>query len=219
MKKFSIEKRIEITENIQAYLLDVTKNNVIDLDLIPRTQLAEINKYKKAIDRDKRLLSRSFLFDYLSEKYRITNFEFDYNKYQKPFLRTLPRIHFSFSYANNYVLIAISEDAEIGVDIEYIDPKLKIREIALEVMCVDEWKQFNSYNHDPISKYHFFYRLFSSKEATIKAFGKGLYFDVKSLNTVNHTELIYKNKMFTCMELELWKNRYTLAICFETKSS
>ena len=218
MDNFKIEKQIKFGDSIHLYLLDVDRNSSIYSELIPKNQLIEITKYKKKNDRDKRLLARSFLFGFLNKNYGITNFELVYNEYEKPFLKVFPNINFSFSYSNNYVFIAISIKKLIGIDIEHINRELRINNIASEIMSSSEIAQFNSFDNNSINKYDYFFQLFSAKESIIKAFGTGLYFDIKSINLADSYHFIYNGRNFICEKLGLWKNQYFLSICYEQTS-
>lgn len=215
MKNYVIAKQTTIN-NIQLYLLNVSKNiKQCNLSIIPKNQLDEIGLYKFKLDSDKRLLARSFLYEYLSMHYHINNFELNFNEYKKPFLKSAPTISFSFSYAKDYLVVGISAGKKIGVDVEYIDQRLKIMEIAPEIMCSAELKQFNMYADNSFNKLTYFFRLFSGKESIIKSFGTGLYFDVKKLDTSTNFEFGYNREKFILHHLDIWMNRYTIALCYQ----
>ncbi|OXG04302.1 4'-phosphopantetheinyl transferase [Flavobacterium araucananum] len=215
MYNFIIEKHILIDSNTQIYLINIENNKVdyIDKSIIPLNQIEEISWYKFKIDSDKRLLARVFLYKYLEVRYNIMNFELGINEYEKPFLQVDPSINFSFSYSKNYILIGISKGKKIGVDIEYINPKFNINEIAKEIMCESELEWFNSYKDSSLQRIYFF-QLFSAKESIIKAFGVGLFFNVKKINTLDKRIFKYKNTQFEYKELGLW-DEYSLAVSIE----
>ncbi|WKL50104.1 4'-phosphopantetheinyl transferase superfamily protein [Flavobacterium pectinovorum] len=198
----------------QVYLLNIEDNiKYIKKSIIPEIQIKEISSYKFKNDSDKRLLARTFLFEYLKEKYGITNFDLGLNEYKKPFLQLDPSINFSFSYAKNYVLVGISKK-KIGVDIEHINTKLNINDIAQEIMCKQELDWFNSCKDTSLKRIYFF-KLFSAKESIIKAFGMGLYFDAKNINTLDESRYTFKNMRFQHKELGLWMYEYSLSVCLE----
>lgn len=130
------QKNIEGTD---LFLLDVNDNkHLVDESIIPDNQLSDIQKYKIEFDRLKRLVSRSFLYTYLESKYQISNYEFAYNKYKKPYLKFHQNIDFSISYSKEYILIAISDKYKIGADIEYIDKSINYDELKDVIMHPEE---------------------------------------------------------------------------------
>jgi len=216
MNNYTIAKQITIDADIQLYLLNISKNiRHCNISIIPKNQIDEINRYKFKQDSDKRLLARTFLYEYLLKYYSIDDFELDFNEYKKPFLKAEPNINFSFSYAKDFLLVGISRYKKVGVDIEHINPALKISEIASEIMCSAELQQFNSYIDNSLNQCIYFFNLFSAKESIIKSFGTGLYFDVKNLNILDNTEYSYMDVKFIYHGLGLWMNKYILALCYE----
>jgi 4'-phosphopantetheinyl transferase len=145
------------------------------------------------------------------------NFELGFNEYQKPFLIDNPRIHFSFSYSKNLVLIGVSQTT-IGIDVEYVDEKMEITEIAPTIMHPDELDHFHSLSGSIPLQRQFFFRLFSLKESIIKAFGTGLYFPVKELNVLDNRIFTFRGTSFECKPLSMEiTQEYCFAICNSTK--
>ena len=173
---------------VDIFLLNVDENILgINHDIIPKEQLLDIKQYRLPNDRNKRLLSRSFLYTYLSCKYGVKNFELDYNKYKKPYFRNHKNVSFSISYSQEYTIVAVSKEHSIGIDIEYVDRGIDCDEIKNIIMCEDEvnyYKQLSS----QCQKHSFLFDVFNIKEALIKCFGQGLYFDVKKINILNLDE-------------------------------
>jgi len=164
------------------FLLKVSDNlECISKNIIPNSQLLDIKQYKLEHDRNKRLLSRSFLYTYLKNKYQIESFDLEYNKYKKPYLKSNKNIDFSISYSKDYILVAVSDKYKIGVDIEYIDKDINHNELKNIVMHQNEIKHYNQLKTEE-DKLGFFFEVFNIKESIIKSMGMGLYFDVKSIS-------------------------------------
>ena len=200
---------------IQLYLLGIEENiKCINRSIIPKAQLKDISRYKREVDVIKRLLTRSFLYEFLNKYYSITDFELGASDHFKPFFKGVPNIHFSFSYAKDYVFIAIN-NSKIGVDIEYIDPDFPVNKIAPDIMCESELEKFNTYPENSSSQHIYFYKLFSAKEAIIKAFGTGLHYDIKQINTIENKQFIYQGEKFMHQEFDLWQNSYSMSICYQ----
>jgi 4'-phosphopantetheinyl transferase len=216
MNEYIFENRIVLGNDIQIAMLNTEKNvHFINSKNIPPDQMGEINKYKNKYDRDKRILARTFLYDFINYTYGITNFELEFNEYKKPFLKNSTHINFSFSYANENILVGTSNDKRIGVDIEYIDPNINIREIACEILCPAELDKFNLYMDGSPDQQVYLFNSFSAKESIIKAFGTGLYFNVKELNLLESKDFVYNSRKYKHQEFDVWKDEYVSSVCYE----
>jgi 4'-phosphopantetheinyl transferase len=81
-------------------------------------------------------------------------------------------LRFNLSHTDGAALIAVAEGVELGIDIESQRPIEDLAEIANSVMSPEEfvgWKRL-----DPEERLTAFYRLWTRKEAYIKATGFGL---------------------------------------------
>ena len=99
---------------------------------------------------------------------------FVYNVFGKPDLSSEfgGRLRFNVSHSADLALIAITTDAAIGVDLEYIRPDPDYAEIARSVFTVaevDELNRLPSHLYDEA-----FLRCWTKKEAYVKARGEGL---------------------------------------------
>lgn len=80
-------------------------------------------------------------------------------------------IHFSISHTSGMVAVAISPVAEVGVDLERIDRRVDISEIAEAVFTPDELERI--LQQDEARERTRFFELWTLKEAYIKARGRG----------------------------------------------
>jgi len=169
---------------VEIFLLKISENmNFINLDIIPQDQENEIAKYHQKHDREKRLLARSFLFEYCKFHYQINDFDFIFNQYFQPKFKT-SEIKFSLSYSGEYILVGISLAGEIGVDVEYKKEDLDVDEIAPLIMHPSEMSYFHALRNKQ-SKLEFFYKLWCVKESMIKVFGTGLHHPIKEINLMD----------------------------------
>jgi 4'-phosphopantetheinyl transferase len=114
---------------------------------------------------------RQLLSVYLDQQ--AASIKFAYSQYQKPMLADLDThcLQFNLSHSEDFVVYAFAQQSEIGIDIEIIRDELKMdiaerffspaEIIALKALPLNEQTTG-------------FYRLWSRKEAVIKANGKGL---------------------------------------------
>lgn len=85
---------------------------------------------------------------------------------------SIPAIYFSVSRTHGCLAIAISEEGEVGVDIERVRHMDAMDGIDKMVLHPDEHAWLDSLQ--PGQKYRSFFRLWAAKEAYTKALGRGL---------------------------------------------
>ncbi|MCX6319447.1 MAG: 4'-phosphopantetheinyl transferase superfamily protein [Bacteroidetes bacterium] len=211
---FRIAREMEPVEGVRVFLLPVFDNRpYIDPSIIPEKQLLEINRYQRTHDRDKRLIARSFLYHYLKTVHRITQFDTQPGAYKKPFLPEAAHVHFSISYSADFILIGISTTLPLGVDIEYINDEIPVTEIAPTIMSTGELDHFRQLPEGSAEQYRFFYSVFSKKEAIIKAFGTGLYYDILSINTLSDNTFLYQGQSYVCTPIFTEERSCCINLC------
>ena len=95
--------------------------------------------------------------------------------HEKPRLVLSPgaqRVHFNVSHSGDYAVIAVSRDAEVGVDIEQIRASQPFLDLARRFYSPREigWLQFKAPEH----RAEAFCRIWAIKEAVLKCAGLGL---------------------------------------------
>jgi 4'-phosphopantetheinyl transferase len=88
--------------------------------------------------------------------------------------------HFNLSHAGNVLLIGVSVDAEIGVDVETCRGRAYLREIAERNFHPDETALLSGAEGD--DAVGLFHRLWTLKEAYLKALGEGLRYPMQNIN-------------------------------------
>lgn len=152
--------------------------------------IAKIKKQKRWQDAQLSLLGRILLFKGIREQYHlnIEEKEVYYNAFNKPFFKENP-VHFSISHSGEIAICAISDDTQIGIDIE------KISEININTfkpyMLDTEWKRIKK----SINKYEAFFEYWTQKEAIIKALGFGQ-INLKSFEIIDNSTLIVENRFY-----------------------
>jgi 4'-phosphopantetheinyl transferase len=118
------------------------------------------------------VVARGFL-RYILSRYLETKPErlkFSYGEYGKPALDG--RLHFNMSHSHRVALLAITEDRQIGVDVEHIRADFATEDIARRFFSPAEVESFNSLPEE--EQVAAFFRCWTRKEAFIKATGRGL---------------------------------------------
>lgn len=122
-------------------------------------------------------VSRGFLRHVLG-RYLTTKPEalrFLYGPYGKPALNGEHRnssLRFNMSHSRGVGLVAVSDNREIGVDVEYIRPDFATEDIARRFFSPHEVSAFNALSKE--LRVAAFFRCWTRKEAYIKAIGRGL---------------------------------------------
>jgi 4'-phosphopantetheinyl transferase len=120
-------------------------------------------------------LLRSILSQYLQLKAQ--DIHFIYNAFGKPTLKNSTSLNFNVSHSNNLMLVAVTNGAEIGVDVEYIRKDFDNEDIADHYFSKSEAATFHSLPAK--EKALAFYLCWTRKEAYIKAKERGLSLPLK----------------------------------------
>lgn len=109
--------------------------------------------------------------------------QFQYNVYRKPFLTGKFKkkgLCFNTSHSQGIALYGITQQKEIGVDIEKIRSDLSCNKIAKRQFSQSEFMLFQK---SPVSKKtQTFFTLWTRKEALLKALAQGLHFSMKQFD-------------------------------------
>lgn len=99
--------------------------------------------------------------------------QFNRHEKGKPFLKNANSLQFNISHSADRLLVAIANDDEVGVDIERCAP-INALELAERFFNPQEYQQL--LRIEISQQLTYFYRLWTLKEAFIKAIGEGLSF-------------------------------------------
>ena len=81
-------------------------------------------------------------------------------------------LHFNLSHSGNLALCAVRLDAPVGVDVEYLDPSIDICQLLEECCTPQEASSLGALPSQ--ARFLSFFRLWTRKEAYLKATGQGL---------------------------------------------
>jgi len=102
----------------------------------------------------------------------------------KPVVQSDRPLHFSLSHAGSHVLVATSEDAVVGVDLEPCRPMEDLPSLASIALSAQERRSV--FAMDVSAQSFAFLRLWTCKEAVLKATGEGL----RGLSNVDLTRTV-----------------------------
>jgi 4'-phosphopantetheinyl transferase len=111
-------------------------------------------------------------------------------KGQKPFIKNTDfPIQFNISHSGQWVVIALAKH-ELGIDIEKVDSAFDYTDLMQEHFSVSE-QQFVSHAEVPVAAFYF---LWTRKEALIKAEGRGLQENLKTVSALDEGVISHEHK-------------------------
>ena len=147
--------------------------------ILNRDEKKRILNFKTELLRKRHTVSRGVLrmliSKYLDAKPEMV--EFLYSKQGKPFLsspKNTINLQFNMSHSNRLGMCAFTKDDAVGVDVEKIR-KLSNLEDMIE-MCMSEFEKGWFSKLPPTTRNQMFYKVWTVKEAFIKAIGAGFSF-------------------------------------------
>ncbi|EXR64046.1 4'-phosphopantetheinyl transferase family protein [Acinetobacter nosocomialis] len=104
------------------------------------------------------------------------------HEYGKPYLLN-HTLHFNHSHSQQYYALALSERVkDIGIDVEELDRKVRLDSLAQHAFHTDEYATWQNLEQDK----EYWFKVWTTKEAVLKASGLGIRLDLNTLNTQAH---------------------------------
>lgn len=183
-----------LQNSIDVWKIDLSDDRFLpdkSAQILSIEETSKSNSFHFSVDRNNFISShialRLILSTYLNQKPHLLNFFT--NKYGKPFL-TDSTLKFNLSHSGEIALVAICENDEIGIDVELLSDEINYTETARNFFSKNE-----TYYLDSVSKTNLrkeFFRIWTRKEAFIKAEGRGLAIPLQSFSVIergkNQTE-------------------------------
>lgn len=208
-----------------------------------RVNLEELDKdwhtLSSILSTDEQARANSYRFEHLKHRYimgrsalrkllgRYLNcspisIRFSYNDYGKPSLSdNNSDIQFNVSRSQNIMLCAFVLNSEVGIDIEAINPNIDFAAISQSFFSEQERKALHEIDKNAIDRA--FFRIWSRKEAYIKALGKGLSYPLQqfsvslennSAGIIEYQDLINEDKCWQIYDIEI-ENDYSAALVIQ----
>lgn len=179
-----LERRGRWPRDVAVWLIDVFANTNDLACMEKRLTEAErqrAHRYRLQADRARFVCTRYALRNTLATctGCEPEELRFDEGPHGKPFLAAAPGVSFSVSHSGRHGLVAISERRSVGVDVEWIDAGFDWRSIADLVCSAQERRVIE--NVSPERHGLHFYRVWTAKEALVKAVGLGIGNDLASI--------------------------------------
>ncbi len=190
-------------------MIDKRKNLVIlfNLDkyeyLLEKADSYSTLEERKLAEKYKAPQNKYQLLSYLIRRLMLSYFldispsdiEYKYNEYGKP-MEKEDRIFFSISHSDNYLALAIGFRNDLGIDIEVNKYIPKLNSFLNSILTSQEKKIVK--NQTGSSKEFITYMYWTMKESIVKALGKGLQIDMKTIELINLNKSENETLNFTC---------------------
>lgn len=154
----------------------------LEMIYLHHQSLANIIGNKERICANDKLIIHTYRHTLLTQFCQNHNLSIPiYDKYNngKPYCQNIPSLAFNHSHSqNNYTLIYGLNIKNIGVDIEDLDRQLKFEPLAKRYFHDDEYLLWQNNDFDKIT----WFKLWTIKEAILKAYGIGIRLSLKELN-------------------------------------
>lgn len=164
--------------HIWSYRIDPKIINIEPYQtLLSPKEVIRKNKYITQTLKDKYAISRGGLRMILSKYLSVSSetIDFSYSKFGKPSIistQNTENVFFNLSHSGNLALCIVSSIIDIGVDVELRKPIQDVLDIAKLVCTEEEYKILLNDGEKNLQKN--FYRIWTRKEALVKALGVGL---------------------------------------------
>ena len=162
-----------MTKHIQIQLYSFRKIISVDSSL---ARAAYLKAKKQAIYQFRdRLLEQFFKIDLQDQLVK--------TEHGKPYLLNYSKFAFNHSHSRNFYALAMSECIQdLGVDIEELSRKVRFEALAQHAFHPQELQQWHELGCDP----EYWFKVWTTKEAVLKASGLGIRINLNELNTNLH---------------------------------
>ena len=197
------------SNQIHLWLIDVfnVSNNEHQFDfLLNEDELMKKSKYHFERDRIVYSTSRGILRILLHSYLNVDNDKivFTYNEFGKPYLNDnqLEGLFFNTTHSKKFAMLAFNKNDEIGVDIEHINQNMIKDDISKNYFSPYEISEYSKVEKS--RQADAFFKIWTRKEAYIKARGEGLSIPLDSFDITLDPELPKLLRSTTDQSISKW---------------
>ncbi len=172
--------------HIWRFNLDPVKSfNEFFINLLSDEEKKQVEKIKLGDVKNRSIISKAIIKNIISNYLglNIKQIIFSYNEFGKPVIPERInsfRLNFNISHSGDLGLIAITRKNLIGIDVEKMNELDQIDDIIN--LCFTETEKYMLSCLESTEKKEVFYKIWTGKEAFIKAIGKGFSFPLKNIS-------------------------------------
>lgn len=188
---------VELTEKkIHIFLLHLEEHDEKQLyDFLSDDEKERADRLKVELKKKQFIISRSVLRKIISNSINKPYDEivFYYTEENKPFIKDKlnnKTIEFNVSHSEQCVLIAVTLDNKVGVDVEKINAKIDFESLSARFFSNKENEFLRSLQES--KKLDAFYSIWTRKEAFIKATGKGIAYGLDNFSVCSDNKITSK---------------------------
>ncbi|RCW92498.1 4'-phosphopantetheinyl transferase family protein [Winogradskyella arenosi] len=176
--------------------------------LLNITEQDRAERYHFKKDKNRFVICRALLKLLISDETNLNVSEINLKKgkYHKPYLPQNPALHFNVSHSEDYAIMAIG-NCELGVDVEFVNEQFQYKDI-IPAVCTEDEMDWIKKTSDSLET---FYKIWTRKEALVKAMGTGINDDFKDMSVtdgVHYTKLQTDSHRPTVKVISLNFNAY-----------
>lgn len=180
----------DISSETQFWLVDISHDILFfleSLDLLDRQERIKAGKYFQEADQYRYITGKVLGKLVLSRLLSISPEEITFEKARngKPYLRGFPNIHFNLSHSGDKVALLVS-NSPCGIDVEEDKPGLDYLPLMRYAFHSREIEWVNVSSEPRLA----FYKIWTAKEALLKAHGSGLIDDLPSINCLMRNQVL-----------------------------
>lgn len=134
------------------------------------------SRFRFARDNRNFIVARGILRSLIGKYLKINPAEisFHYSEFGKPCIADNHSLQFNISHSQNIALFAFTKKLNVGVDVEFVNPDIEVKDIAAKFFSPNE--VMNLLSLPEKEQTLGFFNCWTRKEAFIKAVGEGLSF-------------------------------------------
>ena len=172
-----------------VFILRTNKNHLMDSDirnlkdLLSGAEVDKMEQYRFEDDRKRFIIGRGKLRQMIAKQTNLAahDIHLKTNAQGKPALANQALEadwHFNISHSGDYIVIALTQAAAIGIDVEFAGRDMDFLPIAKRFFAASEYEYLNRCPRE--MQRDTFFHLWTCKESVVKAIGRGIAFGLDS---------------------------------------
>jgi 4'-phosphopantetheinyl transferase len=199
-------------EEIHTWFFNINQSMVVVKNfyrILSAEEKYKISKIRIEELRNRQIITKGTLRVLLSNYFDCEplDIEFQTNNYGKPEVIPLlntPNISFNLSHSEDYLIVGLTKDHLFGIDLEKIVEIQNLDDVV--GLCFSEYEKKWFRNLQPLQRPEIFYKIWTAKEAFIKAIGEGLSFSPNRISfDINPVKELKLNNILWEKDTENWQ--------------